>query len=117
LALDGVPRNVATFAPKPATPVEIGNPVALVRVPPDGVPSAPPSYRIVAAASGNVYTRATVGPAAVKNAIPVPPFAVGRIPVTPVVSGRPVALVSVPDDGVPNAPPSYKMVAAASGNV
>jgi hypothetical protein len=29
----------------------------------------------------------------------------GKIPVTPVVKGRPVALVKVPDDGVPNAPP------------
>ena len=32
---------------------------------------------------------------------PGPPFAAGRTPVTPVVSGRPVAFVSVTDDGVP----------------
>jgi hypothetical protein len=31
----------------------------------------------------------------------VPPFAVGRTPVTPVVSGNPVPLVSVIADGVP----------------
>jgi len=38
-------------------------------------------------------------------ATPVPPLAAGRMPVTPVVNGRPVALVSVPEDGVPRAPP------------
>lgn len=37
-ALDGVPKNVATFVPSPDTPVEIGNPVAFVRVPDVGVP-------------------------------------------------------------------------------
>ena len=36
---------------------------------------------------------------------PVPPLPTGSVPVTPVVSGKPVALVSVPEDGVPNAPP------------
>ena len=35
----------------------------------------------------------------------VPPFAIGNVPVTPVVKGKPVALVNVPDDGVPKAPP------------
>jgi len=35
--------------------------------------------------------------------IPVPPLATGKVPVTPVVSGRPVAFVSVADDGVPSA--------------
>jgi len=34
---------------------------------------------------------------------PVPPFVTGRVPVTPVVSGRPEALVSVIDDGIPKA--------------
>ena len=36
---------------------------------------------------------------------PVPPFATGNVPVTPVESGNPVALVNVPLDGVPRAPP------------
>lgn len=36
---------------------------------------------------------------------PVPPLAIGSVPVTPVVSGSPVALVNVPDEGVPSAPP------------
>lgn len=40
LAVEGVAKNVATPVPNPDTPVEIGNPVQLVRVPLDGVPSA-----------------------------------------------------------------------------
>ena len=35
----------------------------------------------------------------------MPPFAIGSVPVTPVVKGSPVAFVKVPEDGVPNAPP------------
>ena len=38
LALDGVPKNVATPAARPETPVEIGKPVQFVSVPADGVP-------------------------------------------------------------------------------
>ena len=38
LAEDGVARNVATPLPRPDTPVEIGRPVQLVRVPEVGVP-------------------------------------------------------------------------------
>ena len=45
-------------------------------------------------------------PPEVGVAVPfVPPFAMGSVPVTPVVKGKPVAFVSVPDDGVPKAPP------------
>jgi hypothetical protein len=33
----------------------------------------------------------------------VPPFSMGKVPVTPVVKGNPVAFVKVPDDGVPRA--------------
>lgn len=40
LALDGVAKNVATFAPSPEIPVLTGNPVALVKVTLDGVPRA-----------------------------------------------------------------------------
>jgi hypothetical protein len=38
-----------------------------------------------------------------KDVIPVPPLATGKVPVTPVVSGRPVKLVATPEAGVPNA--------------
>ena len=41
--------------------------------------------------------------AAVAVVCPVPPFATGRVPVTPVVNGSPVAFVKVPDAGVPSA--------------
>ncbi len=34
---------------------------------------------------------------------PVPPLAIGKVPVTPVVNGKPVALVNTPDAGVPKA--------------
>ncbi len=37
----------------------------------------------------------------VSVAAPVPPFPTGSVPVTPVVKGRPVALVSTAADGVP----------------
>jgi len=32
---------------------------------------------------------------------PVPPFAIGNVPVTPVDNGKPVAFVRVADEGVP----------------
>ena len=32
----------------------------------------------------------------------VPPFAIGNVPVTPVVNGKPVRLVATPDVGVPS---------------
>ena len=35
--------------------------------------------------------------------MPVPPLPIGRVPVTPVVKGRPVTLVITPDAGVPSA--------------
>ncbi len=44
-------------------------------------------------------------PPEVKEVSPVPPFVVASVPVTPVERGKPVALVKVPDDGVPRAPP------------
>lgn len=33
----------------------------------------------------------------------VPPFAIGKVPVTPVVKGKPVTLVIIPEAGVPSA--------------
>lgn len=54
-------------------------------------------------------------------AVPVPPLATGKRPVTPVVSGKPVVLVKVPDEGVPRAPPgatkSVPAVAAVNADV
>jgi energy-converting hydrogenase Eha subunit C len=86
LALVGVAKNVATPVPKPLTPVDIGNPVALVNVPDDGVPKAPP-----------LTTNAPDEPVLTAKAVdtPVPS------PDTPVEIGNPVALVNVALVGVP----------------
>jgi hypothetical protein len=43
----------------------------------------------------------TVLPEPVEAVTPVPPLATGNVPVTPLVKGKPVALVNVPDVGVP----------------
>jgi len=95
LALDGVARNVATPVPRPATPVEIGKPVALVSVAEVGVPNT--------GVTNVGEVERTVLPEPVEEVTPVPPLATGNVPVTPVVSGNPVALVRTPDAGVPNA--------------
>jgi hypothetical protein len=103
LAEDGVARNVAMPAARPLMPVEIGRPVAFVSVTEAGVPStgvasvgdvaktsAPDPVSSVTA----VFRFADVGVA--RNvAMPV------ARPLTPVAIGRPVALVSVTDVGVP----------------
>jgi hypothetical protein len=41
-------------------------------------------------------------PLEVKEVAPVPPLPTGRVPVTPVVRGRPVTLVITPEVGVPS---------------
>lgn len=87
-ALDGVARNVATFEPRPETPVDIGSPVALVSVRLDGVPPAP-----------SKTTNAPALPTFTANAVatPVPK------PEMPVATGSPVQFVNVPLLGVPRA--------------
>jgi len=77
----------------PVTPVVSGKPVALVKVPDEGVPNT-------GVTKVGLVAR-TFAPEPVEVVTPVPPFATGRVPVTPVVSGKPVALVKVPDVGVP----------------
>lgn len=96
---DPVPVDVVTPVPPlatgsvPVTPVESGRPVALVSVTADGVP------RFGVTRAGDVAL--TVAPVPVDVVTPVPPFATGSVPVTPVVRGRPDAFVRVRDDGVP----------------
>jgi hypothetical protein len=115
---DGVAKKVATPVPSPLTPVEIGRPVALVKVPLEGVPNAgvtnvglvantkepEPVSSLTAAAKfaeeGVPRKVATPDP---KLVMPVPPFATGKVPVTPVVNGKPVKLVATPLAGVPRA--------------
>jgi hypothetical protein len=104
-ALEGVAKNVATPVPRPETPVEMGDPVAFVSVPLAGVPNAgvtnvgllentnePEPVSSVTAAA-----RFALDGVAKNVATPVPK------PETPVEIGNPVAFVSVPLAGVPNA--------------
>ena len=96
-ALDGVARKVATLLPRPETPVLIGSPVQLVKVPEVGVPStgvtrvgevaktsAPEPVSSVTAEAkfaeeGVVSHVATPEP---NEVIPVPPLPTARVPVT-----------------------------------
>ena len=102
---DGVPKNVATLAPKPETPVEIGRPVQLVRVPEEGVPKAG-----VTRVGEVANTKAPVPVSSVTAVIKFADDGVAKNaatpaakPDTPVEIGRPVQLVRVPEDGVPKA--------------
>jgi hypothetical protein len=105
LAELGVARKVATPVPRPDTPVLIGRPVALVSVADEGVPRAGvTSVGDVANTSepepvSSVTAAARLAELGVarKVATPVPR------PDTPVLIGRPVALVRVADEGVPRA--------------
>ena len=93
-ALVGVAKNVATPVPSPLTPVEIGNPVALVSVPLDGVPSAPP-----------LTTNAPADPVLTPNAVttPVPVVIVlGATPAPPPMT-RALAANALDDASVPDA--------------
>ena len=81
----------------PVTPVVSGKPVAFVKVAEVGVPRT-------GVTSVGLVER-TLAPVPVDVVTPVPPLATGKVPVTPVVKGKPVRLVAVPDDGVPKAPP------------
>jgi hypothetical protein len=103
LALEGVARNVATPVARPDTPVEIGSPVAFVRVPEVGVPRAG-ATRVGLVAN----TKAPVPVSSVTAEIRFALEGVARNvatpepkPEMPVDTGSPVALVKTPADGVP----------------
>ena len=102
-ALVDVARNVETPVASPDTPVLIGKPVALVKVPDDGVPRAGvTSVGLVAK---------TFAPVPVSSVIAAARLALVGVarnaatpaakPATPVLIGSPVAFVSVADVGVP----------------
>jgi hypothetical protein len=103
LALEGVPRNVATPVPRPLIPVDTGRPVAFVSVALLGVPSAGvTSVGLFANTSEPVPVSSVTALAklaelgvARKVATPVPN------PLMPVETGRPVALVRTAALGVP----------------
>lgn len=65
-ALDGVAKKVATPAPRPLTPVEIGRPVALVSTAAEGVPKA--------GVTNVGLVESTLLPVPVLVPTPVPPF-------------------------------------------
>jgi hypothetical protein len=79
---------------------------ALVNVPEDGVPRAPPLTKIFAPSieTTPAETRARVVSEALPSSRDPTPRAVEVEETSPAI-GRPVALVSVPEDGVPRAPP------------
>jgi hypothetical protein len=84
---DGVPKagvtNVGLVA-KTKEPVPVSSVTAEIKLADDGVPKK-------------------VATPVPKDVIPVPPLATGKVPVTPVVRGRPVKFVATPEAGVPNA--------------
>jgi hypothetical protein len=77
----------------PVTPVVKGRLVPLVRMTAEGVP------RFGVVRTGEFDK--TAFPVPVDVVTPVPPFVTGRVPVTPVVRGSPVAFVRVAAEGVP----------------
>ena len=79
----------------PVTPEDMGSPVQLVNVPEVGVP------KMGVTKVGEVLS--TLLPDPVLVVTPVPPFKTGRVPVTPVVKGSPVAFVNTAAEGVPRA--------------
>jgi hypothetical protein len=102
---ENVARAVATPLPNPDTPVEMGRPVALVRVPLEGVPRAgvtrvgevAKTREPVPVSSVTALIRLALDGVASAVATPVPR------PDTPVLIGSPVAFVRVAELGVPRA--------------
>jgi hypothetical protein len=99
----GVARKVATPVPRPETPVLIGKPVALVKVPLDGVPRAGVTKVGLLANTkapdpvSSVTADAKLADDGVPKNVAIP----APNPLTPVEIGSPVALVNVADVGVP----------------
>jgi hypothetical protein len=105
LAVEGVARKVATPVPRPETPVEIGRPVAFVRVAEDGVPSAgvtrvgevAKTSEPEPVSSVTAVIRLALEGVARAVATPVPR------PEIPVDTGSPVPFVRTTAEGVPRA--------------
>jgi hypothetical protein len=114
LALEGVPSHVATPVPSDVSPVPplLAASVPAMVIVPDPVIGPPEVVRPVV--PPETSTLVTVPEPAGVAQVPSPlqnvldeadvpefRFVTGRLPVTPVVRGRPVQFVSVPDAGVP----------------
>ena len=104
-ALVGVPKNVATPAARPETPVETGRPVAFVSTPDAGVPSAGVTSTGDVANTNAPVPVSSVTAAARLALVGVPKKVAtpAAKPETPVEIGSPVVLVRTPLEGVPNA--------------
>jgi hypothetical protein len=95
-----VPVDVVTPVPPfvtgsvPVTPVVNGKLVQLAKLPEDGVPNTGVT-NVGEDKLGELLN--TSEPVPVDIDVPEPPLAIGKIPVTPVVKGKPVTLVKVPD--------------------
>jgi hypothetical protein len=89
------PTTQTTAETDPAVFVQVAVPAVVKTVTRANVPEPPPGgVAQVASPLQNVVELAEV---------PLFRFVTGRLPVTPVVRGKPVAFVNVPLDGVPNA--------------
>jgi hypothetical protein len=102
LVVTPVPPDVtANVADKPAAvPVVFWLNVGQVNVPVEKLPDV--GVPNTGVTSVGLVER-TLFPDPVLVVTPVPPLATGKVPVTPVVRGKPVQLVSVPLVGVPSA--------------
>ena len=121
LADDGVPRNVATFVPKPLTPVEIGKLVALVSVADEGVPRAGVtrvglvSVLFVSVSVVALPTRVSVAAGKVKTVVPATAVACNVVvpDVEPANFVVPASVIVLP---VPTFKPTLVPVPAAANN-
>ena len=104
LADEGVIKNAVTPAPAPETPVEIGRPVQLVKVPEVGVPNTGVTRVGVLANTLAPVPVSSVSAAAklADEGVPKNAATFAAKPETPEEIGKPVQLVKVPDVGVPN---------------
>jgi len=117
LADDGVAKNVATLAPRPETPVEIGRPVQLVRVPDVGVPrTGVTSVGVLANTSAPVPVSSVTADAkfaddgVVKNEVTPAPAPVSVPAFMEVKLNVPDPFVTSACPLVPSAPGSVKVV-------
>jgi hypothetical protein len=81
LPLAEVPELRFATGRLPVTPVVKGNPVQLVNVPEEGVPSAP--LKVTNAPAEPTLTPRAVATPVPKAVMPVPPLPAGNVPVTP----------------------------------